>query len=198
MNLRRRRFLLICRRVTWTVISISNNVGGEAWIPEYDWRNQALKPGETKSCTSFRISSQQKIILIITRLRAVRCAFRSMSSNTLISNSLSPSPSVGYETVTVLFLGSGSDSWASWRMFCFQISKRISHMCVWSRYVEDALNTVCVNLRSWLNSSFVGANDVRGKRSKTRRRKSEDYFMWALNHSFFYAVHGYIRIIVLF
>lgn len=60
VNLWRRHFLLVCRRVTWIVISISKIVGGEAWIHEYDWRNQALKPGETKDCTTFRISSQQK------------------------------------------------------------------------------------------------------------------------------------------
>lgn len=50
VNLRRRHFLLICRRVTWIVISISNNVDAETWIPEYDlkksnteaWRDEGL------------------------------------------------------------------------------------------------------------------------------------------------------------
>jgi hypothetical protein len=45
-----RHFLLKSRRVTWTVMSISNKVGGEAWILECDlkksnnetWRDEGL------------------------------------------------------------------------------------------------------------------------------------------------------------
>jgi hypothetical protein len=89
----------------------------------------------------------------------------SMLSNTLMPNSLSPSPSVRFETVMAQakVLGFLKDA-------LFPDFKKIFTRVRLN--VEDTLNTVHMKLRTWLNISLVGTNDVRGK-----RRKSEDYFL---------------------
>jgi hypothetical protein len=84
---------------------VSNDTGGDARVTENDlnkssnevWRDTNL------SFFFFRISSQQVSNPTIPCLDFdVHCSFQSVSSNTMMPASVSPSPSVNFKTVMIL------------------------------------------------------------------------------------------------
>ena len=92
------------------------------------WRNETLKSGEWDLFFNFRIYSQQANILTIPcPVAAACCKFQSLSSDTLMPASVSPSHSANFQTVTVLSSGSGSGSSAPSYAFYLWIPT------VWSR-----------------------------------------------------------------
>jgi len=90
-------------------------------------RNQALKSGEIKTCSSL---SQQASIHKIPGLYS--CSFKSMSPNTLPPASVSQTPSVNFKTVMFPSLGSGSSSSAYSRALCFRNSTSWTSVGAWS------------------------------------------------------------------
>lgn len=88
------------------------------------WRNQARKSGETATVlhvNDFFIASNRPVH----SLSDCRCSFQSMSSNTLMPDSLNPLHSVNFKTLMVLSFDSDSDSSASSTGLCFNFSKMV-------------------------------------------------------------------------
>jgi hypothetical protein len=75
---------------------------------------------------SNRISSQQVSILMIPSLIVASCtSFVSVSSNILMSMTMTPIPTVNFQTITVLSVRSPSGSTAASSAICFRTSRKL-------------------------------------------------------------------------
>lgn len=139
-NLRRRHFLFNCRQVIWIITTSSAIQVVMHKSLKMTWRNQKLNSGGTKISSSpseFHLLVGSKNPHNSLSSCCCCCSYESVSSNTLMPASVSPSPSVNSETIMVLSLGLGSVSSASSGVLCFGISTRWSnvsshlqhHMC---------------------------------------------------------------------
>ena len=130
-------------------------------VPEGDLKKSNSEVcWDTDSFFSFRISSQQVSSLIIPCLVvATLFLFKPMSSNTLMPPLTSPSPSVNFNSITVLSLCSGSSSIttsASSRALRFRIWK---NGCTWhsdhgslatTEHLQQTYIQICaLELRIW-------------------------------------------------
>lgn len=158
----------------------SNSTGSDTRVPEDD-----LEEIKRWSLTRQRPRLTLQDLLTTSKLTipclavAARCSFQSVSSNTLMPATVSPSHSVNFDTVMVLSLGSASSG-----ALCFRIST------IWSRVRSRSWS------RSWScsNSKTSSASYARicalgliylgpeGKRRKSRRCKSGDYCIYMTKH----------------
>jgi hypothetical protein len=107
---------------------MSNNTDVDAWVTEDDFKKSSTEVCQEKA--SFLLQNLPitcKHPHIPCPVVAVCCQFESMSSKHPDAASISPSLSVNFEVIMVLFLGPDSGSSDSSMVLCFQISTR------WSR-----------------------------------------------------------------
>ena len=110
-----------------------NSRSGDARVPEDDLKKSSTQIWRYKDL-SFSLSYQHQasILTVPCPVADARCPFQSLSSNTFMPTSVTPSPSVTFNNVTALSSGSRSGHSAPSRPVCFRISTRWSGVSSWS------------------------------------------------------------------
>ena len=159
-NLRRRRFLVNCSRVIW--INISN-------VQQYCWQctNPLRWRGEIKH---WRLARQRPLLVVHNLVIASKHLHNSLSSSCcslLVRNivlkrldvvSISPSPSVCFQTVMVRFL-------SIVMFFKGAVFPKLNRILECQLLTIELQQFEGTNYRAWLNILCLGTNDVSAERS---------------------------------